>query len=57
MNTILIFVKKITVFDFTTFWLDYIAILVSLFMLVVIIRSAYKNLTKLDREEKSLWDD
>jgi len=55
VNTILIFFNKITIFGFTTFWADYIAVLVSLFLFIAIIRSAYKNLSKLDRQERALW--
>lgn len=56
INTVLIFKKKITIFGFTTSWLDYVTILISLFMLIAIIRSAYKNLTILNREERALWN-
>jgi len=56
VNTILIFFKKITLFGFTTFWIDYVAVLVCLFLFVAIIRSAYKNLTKLNRQERALWE-
>jgi len=56
MNIILIFCKKITLFGFTAFCLDYLAVLIILYMLIATIRSAYKNLTKLGQEERALWD-
>ncbi|MEJ2629146.1 MAG: hypothetical protein P8078_11380 [bacterium] len=52
----MIFCKKITLFGFTTFCLDYLAVLISLYMLIATIRSAYKNLSKLGQEERALWD-
>ncbi len=55
VNTVLIFFKRITFFGFTTYWTDYIAVLVCLFLFIAIFRSAYKNLTKLNREERALW--
>ncbi|MFH1941181.1 MAG: CDP-alcohol phosphatidyltransferase family protein [bacterium] len=55
MNTVLIFAKKIHIFGWTFFWLDFIAGLGALFLFIVTIRSAYLNLRKLDREERAAW--
>jgi len=55
MNTVLIFVQNITIFGFTFRWLNMLSILVSAFLLIAIIRSAYKNLKKLNIEERALW--
>jgi phosphatidylglycerophosphate synthase len=52
MNTILIFVKKITFFGFEGYLLDIIAGIVALFLFVVTLRSAILNLRKLNRTEK-----
>lgn len=57
LNTVLIGVKKVTIFGFTGYLLDYIAGLIALFLLIAIIRSAYKNLSKLDKEERARWQD
>ncbi len=56
MNTILIFVKKITLFGFEGYLLDMIAVIVVIFLFVAIVRSAIRNLYKLDLEEKSLLE-
>jgi phosphatidylglycerophosphate synthase len=55
MNTVLIFVKKVTVFGFTFYLLDFIAGLISIFLLIAISRSAVRNLRKLDKEERAKW--
>jgi archaetidylinositol phosphate synthase len=55
MNTVLIFVKKVAVFGFNFFLLDFIAGLISIFLLIAISRSATKNLRKLDKEERGKW--
>jgi archaetidylinositol phosphate synthase len=55
MNTVLIFAKKIHIFGWTFFWLDFIAGLSALFLFIVTIRSAFLNLRKLDRQERALW--
>ncbi|MCP4583486.1 MAG: CDP-alcohol phosphatidyltransferase family protein [candidate division Zixibacteria bacterium] len=55
MNTILIWVKKITIFGFTGYLLDFVAGAIALFLLIAIIRSAYQNLSKLDKEERAKW--
>ena len=55
MNTILIFVKKVTVMGFRFYWLDAILGLIALFLFIVTIRSAYLNLRKLDKEERAKW--
>jgi len=57
LNIILIFVKKISFFGFVFYWLDFVAGLFSVFLLVAILRSAIKNLTRLDREERAKWAD
>jgi len=56
VNTILIFVKRITFFGFRFFWLDVMLGLGALFLLIVTIRSAFLNLRKLDAEERAVWD-
>lgn len=55
MNTVLIWIKKVKILGFTFYLLDLIAALISIFLLFVILRSAYKNLRKLDREERAKW--
>jgi phosphatidylglycerophosphate synthase len=55
MNTVLIWVKQVIVLGFTFYLLDFIAVLISLFLLFVILRSAFKNLRKLDKEERAAW--
>jgi hypothetical protein len=57
MNIILIWVKKIKIFGFTAYILDIVAALISLFLLFAILRSAFKNLRKLDKEERAKWED
>lgn len=56
MNLALIFRQRCTLFGFTFFWLDIACTLIALFLLVAIIRSAVKNLTLLNRQERALWD-
>jgi phosphatidylglycerophosphate synthase len=56
MNTVLIFVKRITLFGFTFLWLDVLGILIIFFLLVAIIRSAIKNLRQLDKIERAKWE-
>jgi archaetidylinositol phosphate synthase len=56
VNTILIFVKRITLFGFRFFWLDVMLGLGALFLLIITIRSAFLNLRKLDLEERAGWD-
>ena len=56
VNTILIFVKRMTLFGFRFFWMDVILGLGALFLFVVTIRSAFLNLRKLDAEERAVWD-
>ena len=56
MNTVLIYVKKITVLGFTGYLLDFLAGLISAFLLFAILRSASRNLRKLDKEERAAWD-
>jgi len=55
MNTMLIFVQNVNIFGLSFRWMDVLAILVSLFLLVAIIRSACKTLTVLDKQERALW--
>jgi len=57
MNTILIWVKKVKIFGFTGYLLDYIAGAIAIFLIVAIVRSAYQNLRKLDKEERAKWVD
>jgi len=57
INIILIFVKKITILSFTGYLLDFIAALISIFLLIAVLRSAIKNLRKLNKEERALWRD
>lgn len=57
MNIVLIWVKKIKIFGFTAYILDIVAALISLFLLFAILRSAFKNLRKLDKEERAKWED
>ncbi len=54
-NTILIFGKEVTLFGYTTLWLNYVAIAGSLLLLAIIISSASGNLLALDREERAKW--
>ena len=56
MNTILIFAKTVTIFGFRFYWMDLIAILGALFLIVATTRSAYLCLSQLNREEKALWE-
>jgi len=55
LNIILMGVKRVTLFGFTGYLLDIIAVLIALFLLIAILRSAYKNLSRLDIEERSKW--
>ena len=55
MNTVLIWVKKVKIFGFTGYLLDFFAGLTALFLLFAIIRSAYRNLRQLDIEERAAW--
>jgi archaetidylinositol phosphate synthase len=55
MNTILIWVKKVKIFGFTGYLLDYIAGIIAVFLLFATLRSAYRNLRKLDIEERAEW--
>ena len=55
MNTVLIWIKKVKVFGFTFYLLDFIAVLIALFLLFAILRSAYKNLRQLNKEERANW--
>lgn len=54
MNTVLIFVKKITLFGFKGYLLDVIAGIVTLFLFIITLRSAVLNLRKLNQEEKAV---
>ncbi len=56
MNTILIFVKTVKILGFLFYWLDFVAGLSALFLFVAILRSAFKNLRKLNRTERALWE-
>ncbi len=56
LNTILIFVKRITIFGVSGYLLDFIGILMSLFLLFAVLRNASKNLRLLNREERAVWD-
>lgn len=56
MNIILIWVKRIDIFGFTAYVLDLVAGLIALFLLFAILRSAYKNLHQLNREERAHWN-
>ncbi len=47
--------KKITIFGFTGYLLDFIACAIAIFLLIAIVRSAYLNLRKLDKEERAKW--
>jgi len=55
MNIILIWVKKVTIFGFTGYLLDFIGGAIAAFLLLAIIRSAWKNLSKLNKEETARW--
>lgn len=55
MNFILIWVKRVDIFGFTAYLLDLVAGLIAIFLLFAIIRSAYKNLRQLHREETAHW--
>jgi len=55
MNTVLIFIKTVRINGFRFYWLDFVAGLGALFLLIVTIRSAFLNLRQLDREERSEW--
>lgn len=55
MNTVLYFVTTVTIFGRTFYWLDFVAYLGSLFLFIIIIRSAFLNLRQLDREERAKW--
>ena len=57
MNTVLIWVKKVRIFGFTGYLLDFIGGAIAAFLLVAIIRSAFQNLRKLDKEERAKWVD
>jgi len=57
MNTILIWVKKVRIFGFTGYLLDIVAGAIAAFLLAAIIRSAWKNLSKLDKQERAKWVD
>ena len=56
MNTFLVYVKKVPLNGHSVFILDIIAVLGIIFLFIAIIRSAYKNLSQLDREERAKWD-
>ena len=55
-NTVLIFVKRINLFGLRGLLCDFLFIIVSLFLFVATLRSMIKNLIKLDKEERALWD-
>jgi len=57
MNVVLIYLRKVTIFGFTFYLLDFFGVAMSLFLLVAILRSAIKNLRQLDREERAKWAD
>ncbi|MCI0496183.1 hypothetical protein L0Z72_14345, partial [candidate division KSB1 bacterium] len=52
-NIILIFYQEIKLFGLRIFLFDIVAIIMSLFLLIAILRSAIKNLTKLNRKERA----
>ncbi len=56
MNAVLLFVNKVTLFGFEGYFLDIIAGIVSLFLLVVTLRSAILNLRKLNQKEKMILE-
>ncbi|MBN2416781.1 CDP-alcohol phosphatidyltransferase family protein [bacterium] len=56
MNTFLVYVKSVTIAGKSILVLDIIAALGILFLFIAIIRSAYKNLSQLDRQERAKWD-
>jgi len=55
LNTVLIFVKQVTIRSRAVHILDPIAAIVSAVLLVLILRSAIGNLTALDRAERAAW--
>lgn len=55
LNTVLIFVKQVTIRSRRVHLLDPIAAIVSVVLLVLILRSALRNLTALDRAERAAW--
>ncbi|HHS12995.1 MAG TPA: CDP-alcohol phosphatidyltransferase family protein [bacterium] len=55
LNTVLIFVNDIRIFGIHCTLVDIIAVFTSLFLLVAVIRSAYINLSALDKEERAKW--
>lgn len=56
-NIILIFCQEINLFGVRIFLFDIIAIIMSLFLFIAILRSAIKNLIMLDREERAKWEE
>ncbi len=55
-NIILIFYQEIKLFGLRIFLFDIVAIIMSLFLLIAILRSAIKNLTILNRKERAKWE-
>jgi phosphatidylglycerophosphate synthase len=56
-NIILIFYQEINLFGVRIFLFDIIAVIMSLFLLIAILRSAIKNLTFLNRKERAKWEE
>ncbi|MBN2031129.1 CDP-alcohol phosphatidyltransferase family protein [bacterium] len=56
LNTILLFINKVTIFSFESYFLDIIAGIVSLFLFVVTLRSAILNLRKLNLKENMILE-
>ena len=56
LNTLLIFIQRVTIRSWQVKILDVVAGLVAAALIVLILRSAVRNLTALDRAERAAWD-
>ena len=56
LNTVLIFVKQVPIGSWRVNILDIVAAVVAVGILVIIVRSAVRNLLSLDRTERAAWN-
>jgi archaetidylinositol phosphate synthase len=55
LNTILIWAKKVTLFGYQIHLLDFMTLPIAIFLLYMVIRSAFLNLRQLNRQERANW--
>ena len=56
LNTVLIFVRQVTIRSWRVNILDVVAAIVAVGILAIIVRSAVRNLATLDRAERAAWN-